>query len=123
MPVTFVTSEELKMPAEDFAPGIVQKESITHPISEHLSIGYYKVEPGTAEMTIEMPFEEVNYVTEGTASITDEAGNTRTMKKGDVIFMSKGSKVTISYDDKVGLEGFYVISPYNWRELMAGAKQ
>lgn len=24
MPVTFVTSKELQMPAEDFAPGIVQ---------------------------------------------------------------------------------------------------
>jgi ethanolamine utilization protein EutQ (cupin superfamily) len=123
MPVTFVTSKELTMPVEDFAPGIVQKESITHPISEHLSIGYYKVEPGTTEVTIEMPFEEVNYVIAGTASITDEAGNKHTMKKGDVIFMSKGSKVTISYDDRVGLEGFYVISPYNWRELMAGLKQ
>jgi ethanolamine utilization protein EutQ (cupin superfamily) len=123
MPVTFVTSEELKEPAEDFAPGIVQKESITHPVSEHLSIGYYKVEPGTDAMAVEMPFEEVNYITAGTASISDEAGNKFTIKKGDVIFMSKGSKVTISYDDKVGLEGFYVISPYNWRELMAGAKQ
>lgn len=123
MPVTFVTSKELKMPVEDFAPGIVQKESITHPVSEQLSIGYYKVEPGTTEMTIEMPFEEVNYVIAGTASISDETGKKHTMKKGDVIFMSKGSKVTISYDDKVGLEGFYVISPYNWRELMAGSKQ
>ena len=120
MPVTFVASKELAMPGEDFSPGIVQKESITHPISENLSIGYYKVEPGTAEMTVEIPFEEVNYIIEGTASITDETGNKYRMKKGDVIFMSKGSKVTISYDHKVGLEGFYVISPYNWRELMPG---
>ena len=118
MPVTCVPGKELATPAEDFSPGIVQKESITHPVSENLSIGYYKVEPGKAEMTIEMPFEEVNYITAGTASITDEAGNRHTMKKGDVIFISKGSKVTISYDDGVGLEGFYVISPYNWRELM-----
>lgn len=123
MPVTVVTSEALQVPMEYFAPGIVQKESITHPVSEHLAIGYYRVEPGTAEMSIEMSFEEVNYITAGTASITDETGNARTIHKGDVIFMSRGSTVTIKYDDKVGLEGFYVISPHNWRELMAGAQK
>jgi ethanolamine utilization protein EutQ (cupin superfamily) len=120
MPVTYVNCQELVSPLEDFAPGIFQKESITYPKSENVSIGYYKVDPGTPELTMEMPFEEVDYIIDGTATISDETGNTYTAKKGDVIFMSKGSKITISYSDQVGFEGFYVISPYNWRELLAG---
>ena len=118
MPVTLVKSKELVSPLEDFAPGIVQKESITFPKSENLSIGYYKVEPGTPELKMEMPFEEVDYIIEGTATITDETGNKCTAGKGDVIYLSKGSKISISYREDVGFEGFYVISPYNWRELL-----
>ena len=122
MPVTFVTSEELVSPVEDFLPGMVQKESITYPKSENISIGYFKVDAGTPVLTMEMPFEEVDYVIDGTATISDEKGNTYTAKKGDVIFMSKGSKISISYSDEVDFEGFYVISPYNWRELIKGKK-
>ena len=118
MPVTLVTSKELVSPLEDFSPVIGQKESITFPKSENLSIGYYKVDPGTADFIVEMPFEEVDYIIGGTATISDETGNTYTVKKGDVIYISKGSKITVSYSDEVGFEGFYVISPYNWRELI-----
>ena len=120
MPVTLVKSKELVTPLEDFAPGIGQKESITSPISENLSIGYYKVEPGTPELTIEMPFEEVDYVLEGTATISDETGNKYTAKKGDLVYIGKGSKLTINYSADVGFEGVYVISPHNWRELLHG---
>jgi len=120
MPVTLVTSNELVSPLEDFSPGIVQKESITHPTSENLSIGYYKVNPGTAELKMELPFEEVDYIIGGTATITDDTGKKYIAKKGDVLYISKGSKITINYSDKVGFEGFYVISPYNWRELIQG---
>jgi len=118
MPVTLVTSKELVSPLEDFSPGIGQKESITFPKSENLSIGYYKVEPGTADFIVEMPFEEVDYIIGGTATISDETGNTYTAKKGDVIYISKGSKITVSYRKDVGFEGFYVIYPHNWRELI-----
>jgi ethanolamine utilization protein EutQ (cupin superfamily) len=118
MPVTLVTNEELVSPLEDFSPGIGQKESITFPKSGNLSIGYYKVDPGTADFIVEMPFEEVDYIIGGTATISDETGNKYTAKKGDVIYISKGSKITVSYSDEVGFEGFYVISPYNWRELI-----
>jgi len=122
MPVTFVNSKELVSPLEDFSPGIGQKESITFPKSENLSIGYYKVDPGTADFIVEMPFEEVDYIIGGTATISDETGNKYTAKKGDVVYISKGSKITVSYSDKVGFEGFYVISPYNWRELIKSKK-
>ena len=122
MPVTLVTSKELVRPLEDFSPGIAQKESITYPKSENMSIGYYKVDPGAPEFTTEMPFEEVDYIIDGTATISDETGNKYTAKKGDVIFISKGSKISISYSDEVGFEGFYVISPHNWRELITVKK-
>jgi len=122
MPVTLVTSKELVNPLEDFSPGIGQKESITFPRSKNLSIGYYKVDPGTADFIVEMPFEEVDYIIGGTATISDETGNKYTAKKGDVVYISKGSKITVSYSDKVGFEGFYVISPYNWRELIKSKK-
>ena len=52
--------------------------------------------------------------------ITDETGKKHIAKKGDVLYISKRSKITINYSDKVGFEGFYVISPYNWRELIQG---
>ena len=118
MPVTLVKGKELVTPLEDFCPGIVQKESITFPKSENLSIGYYKVNPGTPDVKMDTPFEEVDYIIEGTATITDETGSRYTVEKGDVIYISKGSKISISYSDEVGFEGFYVITPYNWRELI-----
>jgi ethanolamine utilization protein EutQ (cupin superfamily) len=118
MPVTLVKGKELVTPKEDFAPGIVQKEWITFPTSENLSIGYYKALPGTPDLKVDMPFEEVDYVIKGTATFSDETGNKYTVKKGDVIYISKGSKITISHSRKVGFEGLYVITPYNWRELM-----
>jgi ethanolamine utilization protein EutQ (cupin superfamily) len=120
MPVTLVTGKELVSPLEDFAPGIGQKESITFPKTENLSIGFFKVDPGTPVLTMEMPFEEVDYITEGTATISDEAGKTYTAKRGDVVYMSKGSKISIKYSQEVGFEGLYVITPYNWRELLKG---
>ncbi len=107
---------------EDFAPGIGLKESIAHPTTDNLAIGYYKVEAGTPDFKMEMPFEEVDYIIEGTATITDETGKTYTAKKGDLIYMNKGAKVTISYSNEVGFAGVYVITPHNWRELIAGKK-
>jgi len=118
MPVTLVKSKELVSPLGDFSPGIVQKEAITFPKTENMSIGYYKVSPGTPELKMDMPFEEVDYIIEGSATITDETGNKYTVEKGDVIYLSKGSKLSISYREDEGFEGFYVISPYNWRELI-----
>jgi len=118
MPVTLIKSKELVSPLEDFSPGVFQKESITRPTSENMSIGYFKVDPGTPDLTMELPFEEVDYIIEGRAIITDEKANKHTAQKGDVIYISKGSKITISHSDKVGFEGLYVISPYNWRKLL-----
>ena len=116
MSVTLVKSKELVSPLEDFSPGVVQKESITFPKSENLSIGYYKVSPGTPELKMEMPFEEVNYIIEGSATISDETGSKYTAEKGDVIYYYKGSKISIS--SEMGFEGIYIIYPYNWRELL-----
>ena len=118
MPVTLVKSKELVSPLEDFSPGIVLKESITFPKSENLSIGYVKVSPGTPELEMETPFDEVNYIIGGSATFTDEKGNKYTAEKGDILYDPKGSKVSISYSNEVVYKFVYVTYPYNWRELL-----
>ncbi len=118
MPVTLVKGKELVSGLENFVPGIAQKEAITFPVSENMCIGYFKVSAGTPELKMDTPFEEVDYITEGAATISDEAGNTHTAQKGDIVFLRKGSKVTITYKQDVGFEGIYITYPYNWKELL-----
>ena len=119
MAATVVKSKELVRPLEDLLPGIAHKESITFPKSDNLSIGYFKADPGT-EIEINIPFEEVDYIIEGSLTISDETGSTYTAEKGDILYISKGSQYSAS--TKTGFEGIYIIHPYNWRELMAGGK-
>jgi ethanolamine utilization protein EutQ (cupin superfamily) len=116
MPATVVKSKDLVSPLESLFPGIVHKESITFPRTDNLSIGYFKVDPGTA-LEIDIPFEEVDFIIEGSLTISDETGNTYTAEKGDILYISKGSQYSASTE--TGFAGIYIIHPYNWRELLA----
>ena len=47
MSVIVVKRKVMNSDLEVYSPGIVHKQAITFPESENLSIGYYKVTPGT----------------------------------------------------------------------------
>jgi ethanolamine utilization protein EutQ len=116
MPVYLIKSKELPTQLTDFAPGIVQRDAITHPNSEKMTLSYYEVSPGAPEMNMEMPFEEIDYVIEGSATISDETGNTYTLEKGDVFSIPKGTR--FSFSSEKGFKAFAIIYPINWKELM-----
>ena len=115
MSVIVVKSKVMNSDLEVYTPGIVHKQAITFPESENLSIGYYKVTPETP-YNMDMHFEEVDYGIEGSAVISDETGSTYPVEQGDIFYLRKGSKISIT--SEVGYKGIYVISPHNWQELI-----
>lgn len=122
MSVIVVKNEKIMSQLGDFSPGVVASEAITVPKSENMCIGYYKMNPG-AELKIDdpIPFEEFDYMIEGSATISDETGSKYTAEKGDIFCLRKGSKITITTEG--GYEGIYIIYPYNWAELVERAKK
>ena len=119
MPATVVKRKDLVSPLENLFPGIAHNESLTFPKTGNLSIGYFQAEPGT-ELDIDISFEEVDIIIEGSLTITDETGSTYTAEKGDVLYISKGSHYSAT--TKTGFGGIYIIHPYNWRELLPKQK-
>ena len=119
MPATVVKRKDLVSPLENLFPGITHNESLTFPKTGNLSIGYFQAEPGT-KLEIDIPFEEVDIIIEGSLTITDETGSTYTVEKGDVLYISKGSHYSAT--TKTGFGGIYIIHPYNWRELLPKQK-
>ncbi|MCK5009754.1 MAG: DUF861 domain-containing protein [Deltaproteobacteria bacterium] len=118
MSVIVVKRKVMNSDLEVYSPGIVHKEAITFPESENLSIGYYKVTPGTP-FNMNMHFEEVDYVIEGSAIISDETGSKYTVEKGDIFYLRKGSKISIVSEE--GFRGMYIFS-YNWQQLIEDQK-
>jgi ethanolamine utilization protein EutQ (cupin superfamily) len=118
MPVTLVKSDELASDLGDFAPGIVQKDAIVSPNSEKMAVSYYEVQPGAPELEMDMPFEEVDYVIDGSATIIDESGRTYILEKGDIFCITEGSR--ISFSSEKGFKAFAIIYPCNWKELLPG---
>jgi ethanolamine utilization protein EutQ (cupin superfamily) len=116
MTVILVKPKDLPTGLQDFAPGIVQKDAIASPNTEKMAVSYYEVEPGAPEMNIEMPFEEIDIVIEGSATLSDETGRTYILEKGDVFSITKGTR--ISFSSKAGFKGIAIIHPCNWKELM-----
>jgi ethanolamine utilization protein EutQ (cupin superfamily) len=116
MAVTLVKSNELANQLTKFAPGIDQKDAITTPDTEKMAVSYYEVHPGAPELKMEMPFEEIDYVIEGSATLSDETGRMYTLAKGDIFSIPKGSKISF-YSEK-GFKGVAIIHPCNWKELI-----
>ena len=117
MPVTLAKHNDLSKDTQEFAPGIVQKDAITTPDTEKMAVSYYEMEPGAPEFNAEMPFEEIDYVVDGSATITDETGKTYKVEKGDFFSITKGSKISFSTEE--GFKGVAIIHPCNWKEILA----
>lgn len=68
-----------------------------------------------SEFEWELTYEEIDYVIEGTLTVTID-GKTFTAKAGDVLFVPSGSKVIWGSPDKARV--FYSTYPANWADLV-----
>jgi len=68
-----------------------------------------------SEFEWELTYEEIDYVIEGTLTVTID-GKTYTAKAGDVLFVPSGSKVIWGSPDKARV--FYSTYPANWADLV-----
>ena len=68
-----------------------------------------------SEFEWELTYEEIDYVIEGTLTVTID-GKTYTAKAGDVLFVPSGSKVIWGSPDKARV--FYATYPANWADLV-----
>lgn len=78
-----------------------------------MSAGFLTIEESSFEW--ELGYEEIDYVIEGTLTITIN-GKEFTAYPGDVIYVPSGSKVIWGSPDKAKL--FYTTYPANWSEVM-----
>jgi len=81
--------------------------AIDSPVSKHMSAGYIRLHPGYAK-ELESPVDEVDLFLEGSLTYTCE-GNSFTAKKGDIVFIEKGSKVHFTTEE--GCFAFFVTYP------------
>ncbi|WP_342429384.1 cupin domain-containing protein [Neobacillus sp. FSL H8-0543] len=78
-----------------------------------MSAGFLTIEKSSFEW--ELCYEEIDYVIEGTLTISIN-GKTFTAYPGDVVYVPSGSKVIWGSPDKVKL--FYTTYPANWSDTM-----
>ncbi|MDP4104307.1 MAG: cupin domain-containing protein [Bacillota bacterium] len=78
-----------------------------------MSAGFLTIEKSSFEW--ELCYEEIDYVIEGTLTITIN-GKTFTAYAGDVLCVPSGSKVVWGSPDKAKI--FYTTYPANWADLM-----
>ncbi|MBS3994173.1 MAG: DUF861 domain-containing protein [Alkaliphilus sp.] len=78
-----------------------------------MSAGFLTIEKSSFEW--ELSYEEIDYVIEGTLTITIN-GKTYTAYPGDVLCVPSGSKVVWGSPDKAKV--FYTTYPANWADLM-----
>ena len=81
-----------------------------------MSAGFLTIEESSFEW--ELCYEEVDIILEGSLAITIN-GETYYAYQGDVLFIPKGSKVTLSSSGPGHVKLFYVTYPANWPDLMA----
>ena len=79
----------------------------------HMSAGFLVIDH--SEFEWELTYEEIDYVIEGTLTVTID-GKTYTAKAGDVLFVPSGSKVIWGSPDKARI--FYSTYPANWADLV-----
>lgn len=78
-----------------------------------MSAGFLTIEKSSFEW--ELCYEEIDYVIEGTLTITIN-GKTFTAYPGDVLYVPSGSKVVWGSPDKAKV--FYTTYPANWSDMM-----
>lgn len=79
----------------------------------HISAGFLVIE--NSEFEWELTYEEIDYVIEGTLTVTID-GIKYTAHAGDVLFVPSGSKVIWGSPDKARV--FYATYPANWADLL-----
>jgi ethanolamine utilization protein EutQ len=90
-----------------FCQDVISKEDST------MSAGFLTIEKSSFEW--DFSYEEIDYVIEGTMTITIN-GKTFTANAGDVVCIPSGSKVVWGSPDKAII--FYTTYPANWAELI-----
>lgn len=79
----------------------------------HISAGFLVIDH--SEFDWELTYEEIDYVIEGTLTVTID-GRKYTAHAGDVLFVPSGSKVVWGSPDKARI--FYATYPANWADLV-----
>ena len=79
----------------------------------HISAGFLVIDH--SEFAWELTYEEIDYVIEGTLTVTID-GKKYTANAGDVLFVPSGSKVIWGSPDKARV--FYATYPANWADLL-----
>lgn len=79
----------------------------------HMSAGFLVIDH--SEFAWELTYEEIDYVIEGTLTVTID-GKKYTANAGDVLFVPSGSKVIWGSPDKARV--FYSTYPANWADLL-----
>ena len=92
--------------AKAFFQELVSKEE------SHISAGFLVIDH--SEFPWELTYEEIDYVIEGTLTVTID-GKKYTAHAGDVLFVPSGSKVIWGAPDKARI--FYATYPANWADL------
>ena len=69
-----------------------------------ISCGIYRFEPGQ-ELVYPYHYHEMKVILEGSATLSDAAGNTVSAKAGDVFYFPKGSVIT--FKTETGCKAFY----------------
>lgn len=93
--------------AKAFFQELVSKEE------SHISAGFLVIDH--SEFDWELTYEEIDYVIEGTLTVTID-GRKYTAHAGDVLFVPSGSKVVWGSPDKARI--FYATYPANWADLV-----
>ena len=93
--------------AKAFFQELVSKEE------SHISAGFLVIDH--SEFDWELTYEEIDYVIEGTLTVTID-GQKYTAHAGDVLFVPSGSKVVWGAPDKARI--FYATYPANWADLV-----
>jgi len=82
-------------------------QAIKSPVSENMTAGYIKLEPGYCR-ELESPIDEIDLFLEGSLTYSFD-GQSFTAHKGDIVFVKKGTKAKFSTEE--GCFAFYVTYP------------
>ena len=108
----------IKVPEWEPYEGFTVAFPLTSKETEHMSVVMFKEDPGfSVEGT--MSVEEIEYILEGSFKYTHK-GKTFTARRGDIVILSKGTKVIFSTD--TGCECLAITYPHLTSEAVARAR-
>jgi len=124
MPCFIVREQEAKKLKKSTLFGVEDErvyfsQAIDSPVSKNMTAGYIRLSPGYSK-ELESPVDEVDLFLEGTLTYTCE-GRSFTAKKGDIVFIEKGSKLHFITEE--GCFAFFVTYPLMREAIDALKKQ